>query len=269
MKELTIQEMHSAELDILKVIDGTCRKLGLRYFVAYGTLIGVARHQGFIPWDDDLDIMMYRDDMNKLVHYMEVHENEIAPYKIYTPDNNNKYPYGIPRVCNTEFKVLHKNKADCDMGMFVDIYPLDPMGDTLEEGMADYKKIDRLIRICYFLTDEKYAGANGTLKSIIKYPLYVYAKIRGLNFYLNKILNISKKYWKNNSKYVGVTIWGDVRYKYERSWFGRGIRMPFEDMMVLVPENYDAVLRCSYGDYMKLPPAEKQHPTHSYVAYHK
>ena len=124
--EMSIDEIHEATLEILKVIDSIAKKLKIKYFMAYGSLIGVVRHKGFIPWDDDLDLMMLREDYEKFLVYFAEHEQELMPYKIFTNRNNKDYPNMIARVCNVNYPIQVENEIPCGMGIFVDIYPIDP-----------------------------------------------------------------------------------------------------------------------------------------------
>lgn len=97
MQEMTNKEMQEVELEILKVLSKICEEQKLDYFLMYGTLLGAARHKGFIPWDDDLDIMMKRSDYDKLIEYLIEHEKELAPYKLFSKSNNANYPFMISR----------------------------------------------------------------------------------------------------------------------------------------------------------------------------
>ena len=96
--EMSIEEIHEVTLAILKKIDAIAEEIGIRYFMAYGSLIGVVRHRGFIPWDDDLDMMMIREDYEKFLAYFEEHEQELVPYKIFNNRNNAGYPHMITGV---------------------------------------------------------------------------------------------------------------------------------------------------------------------------
>ena len=102
-KELSLSEIQAGSLRILKTIDKVCNILNLRYFLAYGTLIGAIRHKNFIPWDDDIDIMMPRDDYKLLIDYFIKHKDELTPLELFSYYNNPKYPYMISRISDNRF----------------------------------------------------------------------------------------------------------------------------------------------------------------------
>ena len=163
--EMSIEEIHEVTLAILKKIDAIAEEIGIRYFMAYGSLIGVVRHRGFIPWDDDLDMMMIREDYEKFLAYFEEHEQELVPYKIFNNRNNAGYPHMITRVCNVEYPIEVDNEIPCGMGVFVDIYPIDPMGNDEKEWERVMHYRQQLIAGSYYASRirfEKLCKEKGT-----------------------------------------------------------------------------------------------------------
>ena len=110
MHKLTLSEIQEIELDNLLTIDRLCQKLGLVYYLAYGTLLGAVRHQDFIPWDDDTDIWMPRRDYEQLIRYCE--QNCPAPYKLCTRKNSRDFPYGLARFSNLDYEFVSTNPAE-------------------------------------------------------------------------------------------------------------------------------------------------------------
>lgn len=125
MIELSLREVQKISLNILKIVDDICRQEGLTYCLFYGTLIGAIRHNGFIPWDDDIDIAMPRNDYDKLKKYFIKHKDNLMPYVYFDPDTNENYPYMLARICDIRFKIETENEYDFGMGCFIDIYPMD------------------------------------------------------------------------------------------------------------------------------------------------
>lgn len=267
MQELTIQEIHEVTLGILKKIDAVASAQDLKYFMAYGTLIGVIRHQGFIPWDDDLDIMMVRRDYEKLIAYFEEHEEELYPYKVFTVQNNKNYPHMIARICNTEYPIRVNNEKECGLGVFIDVYPLDGLGTDPAVWRRMLRKRQQLIAGSYYATRKRFEVPKKKYRIPDKFLLYVFAKIVGRDFFTNQLEQYKNIFSWDDSRYVGCAVWEPEMF--EKKYFMETTRMPFCDMQVMVPKEYDKLLRTSYGDYMQLPPEEDRHPQHNYKAYRR
>ena len=122
MQELTLEEIHAAELYTLKEVDKLCRELKIKYWVAFGTLIGAVREHGFIPWDDDLDIVMKRDDYEIFLNYFFTHKHDTL--ELNHPLNNKDYTYYIARVSEKNNRLVFED-TKYTSGVFIDIYPMD------------------------------------------------------------------------------------------------------------------------------------------------
>lgn len=253
--------------EILKIytkIDEICEKLGLEHWVMYGTLIGAVRHHGFIPWDDDFDIAMKREDYDKFIEYCL--ENDIGPYYLDNYEISDNYPYYISKICSSDV-ILKFNHTSYTSGIFIDIYPLDGMGNDKEYWKKNKKKIEKLNRRL-----SRYniilAGNNVIANFYRKYIASIY-QLKGRTRVLNKIDAISRKFSFEESRYVGVPAWVTISLAYEKEWFEEFIKVPFEGIEVSIPKQYDKILKIQYGNYMQLPPVEKQIGHHEYIAYKK
>lgn len=269
-KKLQLRETQSIALDILKCVSQICDKLGLRYYLVFGTLIGAIRHKGFIPWDDDLDIMMPRPDHDKFVDYFTKHPEQFPNLKIFTPDNNPKYPYMITRVSDDRYRIIMNNEKPYGMGVFIDIYPYDGMGNTWEESVAYQKKGDLLSSCCFQATRvhlEK-GLTKSTFRKIVKPFVFYVCKMIGKDFFQNKLKNMARKKPYDETKYVGNVVWGSGGSIciYDRSLFDDYVLVDFEDTKFKAPAKYDRFLRHIYGDYMELPPEKERQPHHGYYA---
>lgn len=105
MRKLTLRELQMAELDILEFFDAVCKKIGLEYSLDGGTLLGAIRHKGFIPWDDDIDIVMPRSDYNKLLRYFT---KETGKYQIVYTGNNKKYSNAYAKIINKDTSIVYR-----------------------------------------------------------------------------------------------------------------------------------------------------------------
>ena len=274
-KELSIQEIQEVSLEILKSVTDVCEELHLRYFLTYGTLIGAIRHKGFIPWDDDVDIMMPRKDYEELLSYFLTHSEDYRHLELYNPETCSDYPYMISRFCDNRYLLRVENEKPYGIGIFIDVYPLDGLGDTLANAIHVGRKGDILSTFCYQSTRIHYDSATSTsghklLKAIVKIPVYCAAKIIGKNYFqrqLNKLIRIPY----DDAEYVGPVVWlvGGEENIFPRKWFNELIDVPNEQYCFKVPKLYDQFLRKMYGDYMQMPPEKNRVGHHFYKAFRK
>ena len=272
MKEMKLREIQNVELNILKKIDEICEENHFKYYIYYGTLLGAVRHKDFIPWDDDADIIMPRPDFEKFVSYCNKHKKELAPFSLMYYTNNNKYIYPIGRLIDTRYRVDYEGNDDYGLGLFVDIYPYDGVGNTYAEAKKNVKRL-RLIR--YFLqlagTNRVYKSQYGLFATLLKYLARPWAKLIGVKGFIKIEQFVIKKYTYNNSKFVANALWNcyGIREIAEKNTFEYETKLEFSGLKFNAPSNFDEHLKRIYGDYMTPPPKEERHPTHDYKAYLK
>lgn len=270
MKALTAREVQLGEFEILKKFAQICSKKGFKYYLFYGTLIGAVRHQGFIPWDDDVDVMMPRADYEKLLEYLLAHEEEIAPLKLMSYRNNKEYIYPISRLCDTRYYVDYQGAEEYGLGLFIDIYPFDGCGNTKEELAALNRKQQRLIKMTFQAGMKKFTKSQTAWwRTPIKFAIWTYAKICGANYFIEKLDKQASVLPYDKCKYVNCSVWENLDNSLEREKLEEAMYLPFEGEMFCVPKLYDDILREEYGDYMKLPPEEERVGHHYYTAYLK
>ena len=249
-------------LDMLVKFDNVCKRNGLTYYLIDGSLLGAVRHKGFIPWDDDIDVTMPREDYEKL---QTLGEEFSYPYFLQTPYTDSGYYYSFVKIrnCNTTglngvFKYQGFNQ-----GMFLDVFPLDVV--NVEKGEDVYNKIKELcisnsayMRLSNPNLDE--LVLENLKKKASKNPLRTYEKIQGL----------ASQYNGSNGQYIAH--WVLTLYPYDKLvWFkddfDNVINWEFEGRPFPIPVGYDRVLKISYGDYLKFPPMEKRGIQHANVVY--
>jgi lipopolysaccharide cholinephosphotransferase len=270
-KQLNIEEIQNHSVKILYSLDEICRQEGIKYFLAYGTLLGAVRHNGFIPWDDDIDVQMPREDYDRFEEYCINHSEELYPLALFSQKTESKYPYVINRLCDTRYTIKRDEYEDCGMGLFVDIYPLDGMGNTIYEAVSIERRVHPLSSM-FCQSSKKYIKIGTTRKKwkiIAKYLTFHYAKLKGKHYFGKKIDAISKEHNYEDSEYVGCVVWRTYgkRDIYKKEWMDELIEHKFEDKMLMIPKQYDSILSQIYGDYMTMPPVEKRTPHHYYKAY--
>lgn len=272
MEELSLRESQLIALNILNTIVDICEKQNFRYFLMYGTLIGAIRHNGLIPWDDDIDIMMPQEDYDRLLDYFK--ENDFQYLKVFNPDTEKEYPYMITRVSDIRYVIDVENEKDYGLGAFVDIYPFYGLGNTEEESLNFGMKGDRLSSACYQATRLKYKVENTKKfhRKLLKFPMFLITKMIGKNYFQKKLFSLRDKSKAfDNSKYVGCVIWlsGGKKDIFLREWFDDSIMVSMEGRKYNAPAKYDEILTHIYGDYMTLPDEIDRVAHHGYKIYKK
>ncbi|MBD5436403.1 MAG: LicD family protein [Treponema sp.] len=266
MHELTLQEIQQESLKVLLKLDALCRKLNIRYFLAFGTLIGAIRHNGFIPWDDDIDVMMPRQDYQILKEYMEAHAEEVKPFKICDRANTKNYSCSIPRFVNTDFifRTLNPGEKQFDLGVFVDIYPLDNCGNNVLEGKRLGKKV-RMLDLLYIIYINPDNGRKG-LKSLLRHIISVFLGLLWSRHFAfdAKLAKYVSKRTSDNDKFIGVLYDCDPM---ERTLFETPVERLFEGHALYIPKDYDFVLNLTHKGYMQLPPESERVSHHGYLIF--
>lgn len=273
-KELTLKETQQASFKILKEIKELCEKLGLKYVLAWGTLLGAIRHHGFIPWDDDVDIMMPRPDHDKLVEYMLEHKEEAAHLQVFNSNTCAGYPYMLTRISDPRYILHTDNEKDFGLGIFVDIYVEDGAGNSKEEALSIMNKTHGLCSLIFLSTRKHYVFGltKSWLKRIIKVPAFIYTHIMGKKYFEHKLMKYVKAADYENSSWVANICWGthpNNEVYPKAKLFEDTIDADFEDTKFKIPKQYDSVLRQVYGDYMQLPPKKDRIAHHFYSVYWK
>ena len=268
MKELSLREIQLVETGILKEFISICEKNSFKYYLYYGSLLGAVRHKGFIPWDDDIDIVMLRDDYDRFISYCNVSKDELGPFRLEHYTSDKKYVYPIARLCDSRYIMVYPNTDGAGDGLFIDIYPLDGCGNNREEAEHIVRKALKhqrsIFRAGRSHTEKTTKGIIVDLAVELVFRLH---KIIPANFRCRFIDKMVSR--RADDKYVNNVVWPDDNYNeiMLRSDFQETEKMKFENLLVDVPQNYDKHLKQSYGDYMKLPSKEEQIPHHSYFAY--
>ena len=260
-ERLAIDEIKSIEIAILDHIDEVCKTNGLRYYLAYGTLLGAVRHKGFIPWDDDIDIYMCREDYDKFIE--QSCNVEQAQYKVLARDTEPSYFYEYAKVVDTRTGIRSGNDLlkIQDEGVWVDIFPLDslPRAHRLVKCVINVLVAMRILSVYKTFPKGKFSW---TL-----YPCWYIAHLIGPRFFLSvtdRMARVGK-----GKQYTGyMCSMGVPKYYFPRKWCEDVIDVEFEGKKYPAFREYDSYLRLQYGDYMQLPPEDKRVP-HPVCAYWK
>ncbi|MDE7161846.1 MAG: LicD family protein [Anaeroplasmataceae bacterium] len=270
MKKLTQEEIRAKQIQMLDYIDELCTRKNLTYYLAYGTLIGAIRHKGYIPWDDDIDLWILREDYDAFKEAIQAEKK----YDFVDTESNPNFRLDFAKVVDTSVLINETGAKEKSTGLFIDIFPLDAFGDTQEEVKRNLKRISKRRKKFYFCNFSLKALDGSLVKRFIKFHIVVWHKFL-LSFC--SIPKVIKKYHKllseTNKKYTKYIGYFDSpyqnpdKYVYEKEDFvvAKGW---FEGKEYNIPKNYDAILTKFYGEYMTLPPVEEQ-KNHGLEAYSK
>ena len=257
-----VNEIQQMELGIMEYIHEVCQKIGAKYFLAYGSLIGAVRHKGFIPWDDDMDICMLREDYEKLQDYLIANPDE--RYEVMSYKNNLNYVYPFMKVQDNHTYLLEEDvRIDSNMGIYVDIFPVDGYEDD-----ADFKnKMTKLIKkrqlSCY--TFKGITNTKSLLNSLIRYISVVIFYFTNTNKYVEQIDELAKSRAVADYEQVDYLIYKDMNKPvWKREWLEQVIVGTFEGKEFMIPKHYHEILTSDYGDYMQLPPLEQRVSHHDF-----
>ena len=265
MKELTLQELKEIEFEILQMFDAFCKEHNIKYYLSHGTLLGAIRYKKFIPWDDDVDLLIPREDYNRMILLFR----DTDHYRLFAFEKNSEYRYPMAKLCDmtTRKDELDYNNG-VELGVDIDLFPLDAWDDDLNNA----KKEVRYIRKNMFrlgLTKLKKPDSANPVKRFIKGVVMLFCKMFGSQYFIRKILKASYKKGQEGSSYLGCKAWcvyGEKGIIPSRV-FAETIDVEFEGKMFPAPKDYDTYLTCLYGDYLPEPPKEKQKTHHSFQAY--
>ena len=268
MKELTLREIQLASLEILKTFADICEENGFKYLLAYGTLLGAVRHKGFIPWDDDLDVIMPRPDYNRFIEYCKEHKEQLKPLELMHYSTNKEYIYPIARLSDSRYVADYNVAKDYGLGTFIDIYPYDGCSVNFEESQKDRKKLKYFIALIYLsgLKKPEKSLQGGVIRSVGKLCIYCLGHIIGANRLCEFFDKRSQRINYDNSKYVLCTWDGNITPK---SMFENIMYISFESGKFKAPMDYDLFLTQFYGNYMELPPENERVGHHFYKIYKK
>lgn len=248
-----LQHLQKVILSIAKDIDDLCRKNNIDYYLFGGSALGAIRHQGFIPWDDDMDIIM---DHHNYTKFIKACREQLDPEKYYVQEALVDWPmlYSKIRLKGTYFEEPGAYGNDIEKrGIFLDIFKLDNAPSS--EIKKRWQYICSKYALCYCLLQRGYKEA-GILKKLLIYLAYPLKNRKIRDYLMNQLV----KY--NQSDTDDFAVFG-ARFRYEATYckkgiYGKPLYVPFDDCTLPVPQKYDELLTQLYGDYMTPPPPEKR-----------
>lgn len=262
MKEISFEESKQIMVKILDSIDNCCRENNIKYSLCWGTMLGAIRHHGFIPWDDDIDIMMPREDYNR---FLTVYND--SEYGVYSPKLTKNCIQIITKVYDKKTCIYFNNHPKSLFGIWVSIFPYDNAPD---EKLKLWEMKRNFWTQLYHAKTVRYLTTENQLRHVAKFVLKVLLLPFSSFWIYNKLETCQSAF--NSQQTRRVCIWYGRTYTwfkyFPKELLDGCVDVDFEDIKSKIIKGYDKYLQLTYGDYMKLPPEAERVPRHTYKAYY-
>lgn len=260
-----IADLQEKMLDILKYFDGICMANQLTYWAGAGTCLGAIRHQGFIPWDDDLDVYMPRHDYEKLWAMRDSVFTD-SKYRLCRTNRDTNYRHRVMQIVDTSTTFINQRcvNDDIEHGVYIDIIPMDAAATGKVSRL--FQAFHTIMYSVYNIQIEPEFHGNHMMEIGTRFLLKaVKSQNRRFKIWAKAEKKMTRYDTRTATEYVDLLTYFKMIFKpMPAAWF-RPIRVPFEDTTVNVPIEYDKYLTTFYGDYMQLPPEEKRAIQHNTV----
>lgn len=261
-KELSLHNVKMITYSILKHFYQFCIDNNISFYLSNGTLLGAVKYGGFIPWDDDIDVLMPRKDYDKFIKIYK----DCEKYKLFTYDREPKYKFTFAKLCDmTTLKVETNIHSDVQLGVDIDIFPLDYCSEHILKPNIQ-RKLSIYQKGCIL---SNFISSKG--KSAYKRLIIESCRLLGFEFFYKRLTKTVKKEVSKGRKYMGCLMWPiyGKREIIPAEVFSDVVEVEFEGKKYPAPVGYDTYLRSLYGDYEKDPPKEKQMSHHKFEAYRR
>ena len=263
MDKQTVDDLKQIELMMLKAFIECCNQLGVNYYLIGGSLLGAVRHKGFIPWDDDIDVGMLREDYELFISRGQEFLPDYYFLQSVNSEKNILFNYAKIRDSRTTFIETSIKRSAINHGVYIDIFPL----DYYPEDVTEQKAFDKKRRLLGWRIRKEFTLPKQNRGTYIQ---EIRRKILGLLFCI-KYPNVRKAIEERELLYKsfhssGIIAnfsgaWGKKEYV-PSEWYGKGETAEFEGLQVRIPAKFEKWLSQVYGDYMELPPEEKREAHH-------
>lgn len=268
--EVTIRDVQKVQLELLNEFDRICKKHNIKYQLFAGTLLGAIRHDGFIPWDDDIDVCMLREEYEKLLEVWTNEKTDKYFLQNYKTDKSSMFHFSKFIKNNTILRTQMYRDVEMNQGIFIDIFPMDNVKPNSITGkIHSFLYKNAFLLISTMNKNRAYIARNAIVK-YTRLSLYYITKLmpkEKIHQIVDKIICI---FDNQETDYVACITNGDKediikKFTVKRNTFFNLTEWNFEGMQFPIPRDYDYVLTKNYGDYMKLPPIEERIPHHGII----
>lgn len=277
-KKLQLEEIKQLETDMLIAFDTFCKEHELRYQLAYGTLIGAIRHQGFIPWDDDIDLIMPHEDFLKMIAIVNSFDNGgmlTDRYRLADARIKSSIPYHQTFAKIYDTKTVAKQSTlrrslNFQEGVFIDVFSITGLPESKNEAQEVLKELGELNEMAYYASRQIRVRDFNPL-----HPRYAITNLRGYIKSSRKTIGEWTKLYAKHLDSLPDSVNAKTAYNVKNRLMGGTChelssnpwfpckQARFEGRSFPIPENYDKLLSAFYGNYMELPPKEDRRPSHN------
>lgn len=270
MVELSLNEIQKIELNMLCWFHKICEEHNWRYSLGGGTLLGAIRHKGFIPWDDDVDVMMPRPDYDLFSEYCT---NNNIPFIFLSYKTVKEYDGLFAKIWDPGTIIIEETSSrKYDLGVYIDIFPIDGLGNSEKEAIKIYNKTELKRELLVASSWKKYfrSKTHGIMIEPIRLGMFIFSRLINKRKLIKEIDFINLSYSFEECSYAGC-VCGSYRKQeiMPKSTFDNYIYVTFEGELLKAIKYYHEYLEKHYGNYMQLPPESKQVTHHSYKAFRK
>ena len=265
MKTIQLEELRELQMGILDYVDAFCRKNHIRYTISGGTLLGAVRHGGYIPWDDDIDIQMLRDEYDHFSKIWNEKKNE-HPFEFISIESGNDLGYAFGKIHDPRTVTYVRGLERT--GVFIDVFPIDKVVDDKDFAFRRkrIKRLKRQERAAFLLSTK----STNHIRLCQAVKCFFLTLGRSRSFFAKKINDIAKSKNCYDAPLVFEMVAGvKCKQPMPKHIFDEFVDIAFEDRSYMAVKNYDAYLTSTFGDYMTLPPVDKRKREHDFVPYWK
>ena len=274
MRELSLEEVRKVQIELLDVVMDFCNRNGINCWLNGGTLIGAARHKGYIPWDDDIDLGMLRPDYDK---FMAMFNSYNPRYEFHCIENDPDFDQAFGKVLDNNTVLYEPDESGVKLAINIDIFPMDNAPDDDRKMEEMFRKRISFQRGSGIRRKGIFAPAKGNVLRRLCVYIYRFLWMSVMlfppkSYFLKKIVENAKRYNNEDTKRVGDFVGGNPEVKnavLQRELLSETTQLEFEGKKYNVPVGYKEWLTNLYGDYMQLPPPEKRVSLHKFKAYIK
>ena len=266
-KRLTLEEIKAVAKNILAAFDSVCRSNNISYSLCYGTLLGAVRHSGYIPWDDDIDVCMTRENYIKLRKVVRRGDPLDGAFKLMELHTETRFSAPLAKLVDTRTDLVQFEHAEkVHLGVYIDVFVFDKVPENYTKRARLYRTIDILQKIWFVSEIKPMAGDTRIVKKAVR-KILNHGNARIVALLIERIAISSSIINKGSSFYGNLMycVYGREKETFDEKLFSELQEFLFEGSSFMGFKDYDTVLTRFYKNYMVFPPVSERTPHHNYT----